>query len=159
MSNTGAIAYTNWNLGHNNMGGETALGANLQPLNNSIVVDRDVDERKAGNAKTSNTVGAISLDLFKLTFAAFGACNVRIYCNGLNGGVGSGAAYGEWSIVAGAAALTEASITNRVSQFTVTFSKSGLTATISATCTSSLAGTSLNATLYANGNLFKVERL
>ncbi len=159
MSGTGAVAYTNWNFGPNNMGGDTDLGANMQPMSNSMVLDRDVDERKAGNAKTSDTVGAISLDLFKLTFAAYGVCNVRIYCNGLNGGVGSGAAYGEWSIIAGPSTLTESSITNRVSQFTVAFAKSGLTATISATCTSSSAGTALNATLVANGNLFKVERL
>lgn len=159
MSGTGAAAYSNWNFGPNNMGGTTLLGANLQPMSNSMILDRDVDERKAGNAKISNTVGAISLDLFKLTFAAYGACNARIYVNGLNGGVGSGAAYGEWSIIAGPSTLTEASITNRVSQFTVTFSKTGLTATISATCTSSSAGTALNATLVANGNLFKVERL
>jgi hypothetical protein len=159
MSATGAITYDNWHFGPNNMGGNTTLGLYLQPMSNSIIIDRDTDERRAGKTVTTNTIGALSTAVFKLTFAQFGSCNVRVYCNGTLGGVGAGAAYGEWSIVAGTTTLTEASITNRVSQFTVAFSKSGLEATITITGTSSATGTGYNATLIANGNLFKVERL
>jgi hypothetical protein len=159
MSGTGATTYDNWHFGPNNMGGNTTLGLYLQPMSNSVIMDRDTDERRAGKTVTTNDIGSLSTAVFKLTFAQYGSCNVRVYCNGTLGGVGAGAAYGEWSIVAGTSTLTEASITNRVSAFTVAFSKSGLEATITITGTSSATGTGYNATLIANGNLFKVERL
>lgn len=161
MSATGSQEYINWNITGANWGGNTALGANLQPLSHSVVTDRDTSFWQAGNSKTSNTTGAISQNVFTIDFGAYGAAHVKVYASGLIGGVSACSSYSIYEIREGTGSLTITLIESYVgvtNGFSATITGSGTTATVNIACTSSSSGTAYNTTVEASGNKFKISR-
>lgn len=162
MSATGATTYKNVSMTSNNMGGNTELGANLQPLYSSVIQDRDVSDWLAGNAMTSNTVGAISQSVFTIDFANFGAGRFTVHANGLVGGVSACSSMLAFHVrETGASALSVTTLESDVgvtNGFLISVGTSGVIATITVACTSSSTGTTYNATIAGTGNGFKVTR-
>lgn len=164
LSSTGSAAYTNIIMQANNFGGNAALGSSLQPLRNSTIQDRDVSDWKAGKAYQTATTGAQTISFFDIDFATYGGMNLRVFATGPVGGVGTGVAVGEFDIREnGVGALVITSITNRLtgpaSAAAITVTSSGTKATVKLTFTPTSSGTSLNATINAVGDNFKVTRL
>lgn len=162
MSSTGAVTYKNWNMTGVNWGGATDLGGNVQPMYGSMIDDRDASEWKAGATKSTNTVGAISIDCFDVDFASWGAGIYDVYINGLVGGVDSCGSYYQFQIREASGSLTvvtNVSSLGVVNGFVASVGTSGTTATITVTCTSAAVDTHFNATVVAHGDGFKITRL
>ena len=163
LSATGAVQYTNITIAANNLGGNTVLGANVQPLRNSVIQDRDVSNWETGKAFTTNATGLTTSSIFTIDFASWGSGNFKIVYSGLVGGVGAGVAVGEFDIVEGTGSLTVTSILNRLTGpancAAITITTSGTTATVKATYTASSTGTTFNATIQGRGDRFKISRV
>lgn len=158
MSGTGAAPYRNFNFGNNNLGGATTLGAGLQPLYSSIVDDRDVSRWYAGKYNNTATVGALSVNVFTIDFAQYGAGTFEIWNHGLLGGVGSRYGFAEFDIIESGGSLTVTAARAARGIFVISITTSGTTATVKWTATSTGAGTDTNATMRGIGHGFKVTR-
>lgn len=166
MSATGAEYYTDWNFAVNNMGGNSALGANLQPLRNSVISDRNVSDWKAGYASANiSTVGAISVNVFQLDFGTYGASVIDVYVNGLIGGVRPSGSYYQFQVVNNAGVgvtATNVAAPGHANGWTVAVTFSGAVATVTVTATSVGPGpivSYFNATVKASGHDFRITRL
>ena len=163
MSGTGAATYSNWNITGNNWGGNAALGASLQPLFNSIVVDRDVSDWKAGVAKTSNVNGAISIACFEVNFTTYGVGIFDVYVSGLLAGIRPTGSYYQFQIYNNAGtggSVANVSAPGHANGWIVAVSFVGAVATITVTATSTDASVStFNATVRASGEGFRITRL
>lgn len=162
LSATGSTPFTNVTMTGNNLGGLTTLGANLQPLRNSNIMDRDASDWRSGNFKTFNTTGSVVTNCFEIDFALWGVCSIRVYANGLTAGVASNTGFGDYDISSdGSGVLTVVTNSTRsvLNGFAISVSTATGIATVKVTCTPGSSGTYFNASIFATGNDFKITRL
>lgn len=159
MSSTGSVSYTNVTMIGNNYGGFSDLGAGLQTLRNSNIVDRDLSDWRAGNFKATNVTGVVPTNTFQLNLVTAGACNIKVYANGYRGGVGAGLGFGDYDISEVGGALAVTSNSTRNSGISTSVTTSGTTATVVVTCTPTSTGTYFNASIFSTGNDYKITRL
>lgn len=164
LNSTGAVRYTNFNLSDNNIGGTALLGNAMQPLYNSVVLDRDYSEWQAGKSNTSSATVLTTTSCFDVAFATVGAASLRITAAGVVGGVGSCITVAEYDVREGGGSLTLTGPYNNRSSggagaLAISVTVSGVTATVKISHTATAGSTAYNVSVSVTGDGFRVTRL
>jgi hypothetical protein len=165
QSSVGSTLFTNMVFKDNNLGGNAALGASLQPQINMDVIDRNIASWKAGNYWISNTNGANSKNCFQIDFSGSGSCNITVDVGGtIAGRQGTQSQY-KFSIRTDGVALevTNTEVELGLSQYgyivSVAQGASAFIGIVTVSFISSASGSNTNATINAHGSQFKITRL
>jgi hypothetical protein len=163
MSSTGSAEYVNWNIGSNNYGGLSDLGQKLQPLSQSVVVDRDTFEWRAGVHYDTDSTGLQALDCFEIEFSSFGSTIIKVSASAVIGGVQATDSEYEFQVRADAsnAIGTELSHTlGTTGQLTWAYTDLGSkTGKFTLSFTPSSTGSRIAANIYTgSGRLLKITR-
>lgn len=163
LSGTGSAEYVNFCVQGNNWGGDADLSVGMQPMSRSIVHDRNIDDRKGGVSYITNDVGALSTDIFTLTFENYGGAIVTIKTSGVVGNVGAMESKYTFAVKADGAGATSAQLLESEhldrSQLTVSFSNLGSgQGKFTLAATSAGVGTSIHSQLEGTGHYWFAGR-